>query len=106
MKIGKGGRSKSSTPTSFLVDFRRSQTNSKRWSAPSIGFLASADHGAYEALRLWCRRMAEPVASHGKRSLRSIAKALRILPMTLLRRKDRALAIISANYLATTGATI
>jgi hypothetical protein len=66
--------------------------------------VARADADAYEALRHWCRRMAEPVASHGKRSLRSIAAALGIPPMKLLRRKDKALGIIVAN-LATAGAT-
>ena len=67
--------------------------------------IASADADAYEALRHWCRRMAEPVASHGKRSLRSIAAALGLPAMKLLRRKDKALALIVAN-LATAGATI
>jgi hypothetical protein len=60
----------------------------------------AADKDAHEALRHWCRRM----AGDGKRSLRSIAKSLGLLPMTLLRRKDKALALIVAN-LATAGAT-
>ena len=67
--------------------------------------VARADADAYEALRIWARRMAEPIASHGKRSLRSIATKLGIPPMKLLRRKDKALALIVAN-LATAGATI
>jgi hypothetical protein len=59
-----------------------------------------ADDAAYEALRHWCKRM----AGDGRRSLRSIAKALGIPPMKLLRRKDKALALIAANL--PVGATI
>ena len=53
--------------------------------------VAAADREAYEALRAWAARMAG-----GKRSIRSIAAALEISPMQLLRRKDRALRLLAA----------
>jgi hypothetical protein len=56
--------------------------------------VAAANREAYEALRIWAKRMAEPVATKGKHSLRSIAAGLGMPPMKLIRRKDRALSII------------
>jgi hypothetical protein len=56
--------------------------------------VAAADREAYDCLRVWAARMAEPVATKGKHSIRSIAASLGMPPMKLLRRKDRALSII------------
>jgi hypothetical protein len=46
------------------------------------------------ALRVWAARQAEPVKTKGKNSIRSIAAGLGMPPMKLLRRKDKALALI------------
>lgn len=56
--------------------------------------LAAADREAYDALRIWAARRAEPVATKGKHSIRSIAAGLGMPPMRLLRMKDRALDLI------------
>lgn len=56
--------------------------------------LAAADREAYDCLRIWAARQAEPVKTKGKHSARSIAVAMGMPPMKLIRRKDKALSLI------------
>jgi hypothetical protein len=51
--------------------------------------LAVVDLDAHDALKAWAGRMAG-----GKRSIRAIAKDMGTSAMSLLRRKDRALALL------------
>jgi hypothetical protein len=60
----------------------------------SLRDLARVDREAYDCLRVWAKRMAEPVATKGAKSLRSIAACLGMPPMKLIRRKDRALDLL------------
>jgi hypothetical protein len=64
--------------------------------------LAAADYEAYKCLRVWAARMAQPVKTKGKHSMRSIAERLGMPPMKLLRRKDRALDLIVKQQNSTT----
>jgi hypothetical protein len=57
--------------------------------------VAAANREAYDALRIWAAREAQPVKTKGAKSLRSIAADLGILPMQITRGKNRALALIA-----------
>jgi hypothetical protein len=56
--------------------------------------VAMADREAYDALRLWATRMAQPIKLKGAKSLRSISASLGLQTMQIGRRKDRALSLI------------
>lgn len=64
--------------------------------------VAAENREAYDALRIWAAREAQPVKTKGKRSLRSIAADLGILPMQITRRKDKALSLIAERLNAPT----
>jgi hypothetical protein len=64
--------------------------------------LATADREAYDCLRIWAARQAQPVKTKGKHSIRSIAAGLGMPPMKLLRRKDKALSLIVERLNSTT----
>jgi hypothetical protein len=64
--------------------------------------LAASDREAYDCLRIWAARMAQPVATKGTHSLRSIAARMGVPPMKLIRRKDHAVALIVERLNSTT----